>query len=336
MVLYLNHVAHSWKTILRCNDRMLPLSTVDSDTVQNLELLAPKHSQIDKDLVCDLMERKVLFASLSDTGTRQELLDNLCAFSGSIPSLRTFFDMLKYIEPTCEALRKLLDTRLKTTIRSSLKGLFWAPAQSYVQATENDDVIIETDLGEEDRFMVAYAELWAFCSRHFDGLTASTPLKETTGIKPCAKGPNPVTWYHLARFATSRGFRVPNAHTLLEKGKECYHELALEYLRKAHPTRSHFSSHQIHKVILDDQTSVTCDPDVEIPLLDIEFLCRGRRNGRPFENEFAKEKLVLFIPRLFSLELCSEVTLTYMRRELYSRLFLYNVQVSVLLSVLSR
>jgi hypothetical protein len=113
--LYLRHVASSWKDILRCGTQTLPFSTVDSKTVQYLELLAPS-SPSDKALVEDLMKRGVLFPSQSSPQIRQTLLDNIYAFSGVIPSLRTFFETLKYLEPTCKALKKLLDTRLKTTI----------------------------------------------------------------------------------------------------------------------------------------------------------------------------------------------------------------------------
>ncbi|KAF2849418.1 hypothetical protein T440DRAFT_126264 [Plenodomus tracheiphilus IPT5] len=320
MVMYLRYIARSWKAILRCNGRTLSPSAIDSQTAQKLEDLTPCHSKIDKVLVCDLMERGILFPSQSDPVVRKALLSNLCSFPGLIPSLRTFFGMLKYIEPTCEALRKLLDTRLKSTIRSSFMGLFWAPSQCSVQASEHEDIEVKTDLSNEDKFMIAYAELWAFCTRHFDGLTASTPLKEITASKPTSKGPNPVTWQHLARFATSKGFRIPNAQSLLEDGEECYRQLALEYLRKVHPTRSVFDSQEIQKVILDGQTSSASSSN-DNSFLDAEYLSPERRNGRPFEDDFVKEKMVLFLPRLYSVEMASEVTLTYVRRELFSRLF---------------
>jgi len=328
MVNYLKYIARSWKAILRCDGRNLPPSAVDSQTVQRLENLAPGHSKIDKELVCDLMKRGILFPSQSDKVIRRALLNNICTFTGLIPSLRTFFGMLKYVEPTCEALRALLDTRLKSTIRSSFTGLFWPPLQCSVQAAEHEDIGVETVLSNQDRFMIAYAELWAFCSRHFDGLTASTPLKEVTASKPTAKGPNPVVWRLLARFATSKGFKIPNAQTLLEDGEECYRKLALEYLRKAHPTRSSFDSEQIQRVILDGVAPSSNSSDS--CFLDTEYLSPERRIGRPFEEDFVKEKSILFLPRLFTAALSSEITLTYVRRELFSCLF-RDLQVSIAL-----
>jgi hypothetical protein len=87
MVLYLNHVAKAWKRILRCGDTMLPFSAVDAITVQNLELLAPEHSCIDKNLIVDRMNRGKIFHSQSDSGMRKTLVENICEFPGVILSL---------------------------------------------------------------------------------------------------------------------------------------------------------------------------------------------------------------------------------------------------------
>ncbi|KAI1537805.1 ATPase [Pyrenophora tritici-repentis] len=139
MALYLDHVAKSWKRILQCGDTMLPFSAVDAFTVQSLELLAPKHSDIDKSLAIDLMECGKIFPSQNDRGIRKTLMENICNFPGVIPSLRTFFETLKYLEPLCEALKWLLGTQMKHTIRSSLIGLFFPPGKNMVQLNETED-----------------------------------------------------------------------------------------------------------------------------------------------------------------------------------------------------
>jgi hypothetical protein len=296
------------------------LSSIDTVTVQSLEHLAPGVSSNDKDLVEDLMERGVLFPTQSDECIRQELLDNICSFSGLIPSLQTFFDMLKYIEPTCDALKKLLGKNMKRTVRSSLQGLFWAPAQACVQMTESDDAVISTEINSDECFMIAYTELWAFCSRHFDGLTSFTPLKEIHGPKPIAKGPNPVAWQHLARFAISRGFKIPNAEALVEAGEECYSQLALEYLHKVHPTKTAFSTEEIENVVTRSRLPSELDGSAVV-LPDTEPLSRERRSGRPFQDDLVKEKSVLFFPRMFCKPVWEDVTLTYVRQDLYSHIF---------------
>ena len=87
MTLYLDYIAKVWKRILRCGDTMLPLSAINAVTVQSLELLAPKHSEIDKSLVINLMERREIFPSQNDRGIRKTLVENIYNFPGVIPSL---------------------------------------------------------------------------------------------------------------------------------------------------------------------------------------------------------------------------------------------------------
>jgi hypothetical protein len=66
---------------------MLPFSAVNAVTVQSLELLAPKHSDIDKSLVLALIERGEIFPSQNDRDIRKILADNICNFPSVIPSL---------------------------------------------------------------------------------------------------------------------------------------------------------------------------------------------------------------------------------------------------------
>ncbi|KAF1937075.1 hypothetical protein EJ02DRAFT_477864 [Clathrospora elynae] len=263
MTLYLDHIAKAWKRILRCGDTMLPFSAVDAVTVQSLELLAPKHSDIDKSLVMDLMERGEIFPSQNDRGIQKTLGENICDFPGVILSLWTFFETLKYLEPLCKALRQLLGEQMRRTIRSSLTGLFFAPSKNMVQLNETKDVEIKVGLSQQDAMMVAYTELWAFCSRHFDGLTASTPRKETGGPKPHVKGPNPVAWQHLAKFAVSRGFQITHAQALVAKEEQYHSQLALDYLRKAKPMCPNFSSNHVQRVL----TAVRSDESLKTPYL---------------------------------------------------------------------
>lgn len=84
-----------------------------------------------------------------------------------------------------------------------------------VQLNETEEVEIKVGLSKQDAMMVAYTELWAFCSRYFDGLTAYTLRKETGRLRPHVKGPNLVVWQHFAKLAISRGFWIKHAQDLV-------------------------------------------------------------------------------------------------------------------------
>ncbi|RYN43142.1 hypothetical protein AA0112_g626 [Alternaria arborescens] len=266
------------------------------------------------------MERGDIFSSQQDRSIRKALLENVCTFPGVIPSLRTFFETLKYLEPLCEALRQLLGEQMKSTIRSSLTGLFFGSNKNMVQLNETEDVEIRIALSQQDAMMVAYTELWAFCSRHFDGLTASTPRKETGESKPLVKGPNPVVWQHLARFALSRGFRISYAQQITTKQKYHHAQLAIDYLRKAKPMCSNFSDDHIQRVV----TAVESEESYDIPesTRGSTRLNLDRRNGRPFEHDFAEEKRIMFFPQLYSGPPCENADLRLMRRDLFSCMFI--------------
>ena len=87
MTLYLDYIAKAWKRILHCGDTILPFSAIDAVTVQSLELLAPKHSDIDKSLVIDLIERGEIFPLQNNRGIRKTLIENICDFPSVIPLL---------------------------------------------------------------------------------------------------------------------------------------------------------------------------------------------------------------------------------------------------------
>lgn len=174
---------------------------VDAATVENLESLAPNCSEIDRDLVSVMMRNRNLFPSQHDENIRQDIESNICSFPGIIPSLWTFFETLKYLEPICKVLRKLLGGKVRRTIRASLQGYYFAPEKTVVQFSGTRDVEVTAALSKEEAARVSYVELWIFCARHFDDLTTSTPRIEYKGSKPLVKGPNPVFWQYFAKFA---------------------------------------------------------------------------------------------------------------------------------------
>jgi hypothetical protein len=317
MIHYLNHVAETWAKILTCVDTIIPFSAVDTATVENLQLLAPKYSTIDKDLILDLMERRILFPSQSDNRIRQQLANNICASQGLIPSLWTFFETLKYLEPICEALKQLLGSGMKRTIRSSLMGHFFLPEKNMVQISEFKEAELRTSLSRDQTAWVSYIEMWAFCGRHFNGLTSFTPRKESGEAKPTVEGPNPVLWTNLAKFAISRGFRTPRAQELSDT--DPYAGLAREFLRKANPISSTFSDQQVHTIICASQAVPDHEPlSNSVPSGHID---RERRSGRPFENDMRTDKQMLYFPNIYSDTNPADASWSLIRRDTFRSLF---------------
>src|SRR6186713_3303299 len=101
---YLGHIATIWEAIASGYSPML----VDSLTVRNLELSAPGISEFDAAHVANLMDEGMIFPSLQNRDARQAILTSIQSIRCMIPSLRTFFEDLKYLEPCSLILKSLL------------------------------------------------------------------------------------------------------------------------------------------------------------------------------------------------------------------------------------
>lgn len=136
MVCYLKHIKRIWDIMIRCGDTILPYSVIDYITAEKLEGLCPRYSASDRDHVFNLMQDRVIFPSVVDESLRQALLANITHISSLIPSLWTFFETLKFLEPLCDILRRLIGSEMKGTIRRSLLGCFFPFEKSRVQKSE--------------------------------------------------------------------------------------------------------------------------------------------------------------------------------------------------------
>ncbi|KAF1363093.1 hypothetical protein EJ07DRAFT_104137 [Lizonia empirigonia] len=317
MLAYLRHVKQAWSKILRSGSGILPPSIVDAATVEKLESLAPNCSEVDRDLISAMMRSGDLFPSQKNENVRQDLETNICSYPGVIPSLWTFFETLKYLEPICEILRKLLGGKVRRTIRASLRGYYFAPEQTVVQASGTTDVQLTAALSKEEAARVSYIELWIFCARHFDDLTTFTPRMEYKGTKPLVRGPNPVVWQYFAKFAMSRGFMTPRAKELSKDS--CASQLALDYLRKANPLSTNFNAALIEKTVGISRSYTSIDD--EDPKPDYSFITVERRCGRPYELDLARDKKGLFFRQLYIEPRSSNINLNLIRRDLFTCIF---------------
>ncbi|KAA8895228.1 hypothetical protein FN846DRAFT_348382 [Sphaerosporella brunnea] len=102
---YLEWIRMAWFELLE-NDHHF-LTTVDCSTVQALELRAPGLSKIDRREVCKLFEMQNNAEWKLSPGcsveSRARFRQNVLKAKDRIPSLNTFFDDLKYLEPLADA-----------------------------------------------------------------------------------------------------------------------------------------------------------------------------------------------------------------------------------------
>lgn len=283
-----------WERVLRAANA--PPETVDRETVEKLELLAPSVSVEDRLRVKSLIRSGEVFSRIAHAQTRDAILSVFLSTQGSIPTLASFFENLKYLEPCCRILQKLLPPKEKRTIFQSLSASYIAPSEQLVEYPSGRKV---RPISEgEDRKWLSYAQLWAFCMRHFPSMTDTAPRKVVGKAKP-SKSPNPALWHYLGDLAVKLGFHTAQA---LELQRQDPHEslagrllLSLRPGSPPDPRRLLRVVAAIKEVEYDAQVrghpSLTC-----MDLLSVEKRC-----GRPFEDDFHFDKHAIFVPTIYEI-----------------------------------
>ena len=273
---YLRHIRQVWSFI--AGPEMLSL--VDSATVVNLELRVPAASTNDAGFVRRCIRRGKIFAQVLDPILKATILDRICAVEHTIPSLYSFCENTKYLEPCAKAIKVLLGLPIKGTIFKVLRRLFQDTDYRYENSIEqvSEYNFTKVRLQNRDHFEFNYQQLWMFAMRHFPNLVNIAPRKEPAREKPIVKEPNPLLWWRFARLALLLGFR---SERLEQMG-------CIETIDQAEShSRSNAMSPNSGRVQTEDLWAVQDDnplePDPSLTSdrndVDLQYRCR-----RPFEN----------------------------------------------------
>jgi len=71
------------------------------------------------------MQLKIIFFTITDSYKRDALLKNILLVPCLIPTLRSCFKNLKYLEPCCTILKQLLGSKQKSTIWRSFSAVYF-------------------------------------------------------------------------------------------------------------------------------------------------------------------------------------------------------------------
>lgn len=271
-------------------------TVVDRDTVERLELFAPSISRKDKELVERLIESREIFEKVSHEEVRENILGTLEEIEDMIPSLRSFFESLKFLEPCCNILKKLLRTKEKRTLYQSFSATYFEPSEQMVEYRERKK---RTTIRENLAYglWLSYVQLWAFCLRHFPPMTQIPPRKEPGKEKPSIQS-SAALWHHLAILAVDLGFRTERALDLREQ--DPHRSLAMQMLssiNSEHPLGTQLVSEVSDALQRADRPhSRPRDPCLTRP----KILSPERRCGRPFKDEFEEDKNVIFVPIIYN------------------------------------
>ncbi len=265
----------------------------------------PWASRIDNDFLIDGMEQKTLFPFISSASLRTGIKSNLLNQKCIIPSLYTFFEDTKWLEPCAKVMRKLLPSGCKMSTRKSLLSNFDGPRYA-------GNILVQTDhrdtcywKGSEQEIVdCGYRQLWLFAWRHFPELSALLPRRDHGHAKPKARASSEQTWYNFADAAYWLGFNS-DCITQLRK-RDADYEMAKAFLSQVRPSEFHWLSDRDRVDAIQDICKVlnsieeeTRNTDISPPDFEAEVVI-DNRCGRPFEQSYKYTRTHFFLPKVYA------------------------------------
>ncbi|KAI9676517.1 MAG: hypothetical protein M1817_000675 [Caeruleum heppii] len=302
---YLAHVHDVWTTLTLGREELRRY--VDADTVELLQLRFPTYSLRDRSEIRILMNDGKLFPGVADEDTRCLILDRLQMMPHMVPSLHTFFEDTKYLEPCAKILKRLLPAKFKGSIKRAIIKRYTG-----VNRPEGEVVIQESKTSfsrcngsETEAIMAAYRQLWLFAMRHFPDMIAVTPRKDAGGVKPEIKEPDEECWHRYAELTYTLGFDFKEIHRLREEDPDRVKVEA--FLRQARPPEQF----QFDEIAFDAEvqriyaTLKKIQPrqlTVKRPSLSRrrEEAPLAQRCGRPFEKSHYRDRNSLFLRNIYN------------------------------------
>lgn len=217
----------------------------------------------------------MIFVTIKDTEIRAEILQNILSQKRLIPSLRTFFEDQKYLEPCSNILKSLLDDDERRPLWRAFKANYWPTSSVQVQFSEGVSCLgsIEySSVNEKDLGMkTGYVQLWLFCMRHFPELTTIKPRIESRRKKKILREYNSARLQQLGALAVKLGFKTPKALALAFQLADWTEDLSRRMMQ---PTSS--LAHTL-------------------PFSSDQYWSRDRRSGRPYDEDHDNDQSSLFL-----------------------------------------
>ena len=293
---------------------------MDEATVQHLETLAPAHSSDDAKLVRDLMQSGAIFPRILDSDHRTCILQNILSVAHMIPSLYTFFENLKYLEPCAKIMRALLPPKQINSIKLGLAGFYVRPEPMKVQYGNKDTRSHGSGLNDVDEAM-AYHQLWLYAMRNFPEMTNDTPRKEIDASRPVAKTPNPALWQEFGALAITVGFCTKAAEDLAaQDGKSL---LASQVVEDCGLSGDEKVAAVLKIVEILKSAKRSEATSMSRVLTGTEWLPKERRCGRPFQCDHSEDGVALYLPVIYSEpnEDGDNITSLFWKRDMFQTFF---------------
>ncbi|KAF4446547.1 Intracellular protein transport protein USO1 [Fusarium austroafricanum] len=305
---YLLHILQVWKSILGGKESLMP--RVDRQTIELLQLRAPGYSSHDASVVSKNFREGTIFSAIRHQGTRKSIWRNLQSLPCLIPSLYSFFEDLKYLQPPAKVVRQLVAPS-KNSTREAMWRIFTAhgmPENQWLLQTGDGEADYQWLQGSSsDQFEFGYQQIWLYAWRYWAELVPECPRKEEGEATPISQRPDPRRWREIARLAARLGFESDEIDGFLSLDPD--REIAKEALLKARsPEQFGYDDSAFESYVTE--VCRIFNLAKEIPAADSKpcLLIPGcgeslaRRCGRVYDNAYKADRKYLFLSHLYDLQ----------------------------------
>lgn len=208
---YLTHILATWETIVGRDCA----AHVDANTVASLQGRSPHSCVEDRDYITKIFVSGELFRTVTDQTARRFILDRLLQIKTIIPSIHTFLEDTKFLEPPSKILRVLLPFDYKGTIQEGLIRAYTLPQDGSFRVQKHENEYMSLKQLPEFGFWSAYRQLWLFALRHFPFISDVKPRKSSRGhAVDIGTKTSRECWFLLADLAMKVGFWSPEIQSL--------------------------------------------------------------------------------------------------------------------------
>jgi len=193
------------------------MELTDSATVEALQLRAPSASTEDAAFINNGMTSRKLWPFITDSAVREKIRLNVLSTQGLIPTLWSYREDTKYLEPCVNAMKLLVDVGPTETLRKAFFRIYTdknIKRGSYLQQDDEHKVVKVID-DRADRFQFHYIQLFLYCARHFLRMVNVACRKDVDEHKPIIREPSAKIIYRFAVLARNFGFDSPQIQQLM-------------------------------------------------------------------------------------------------------------------------
>jgi hypothetical protein len=197
---------------------------MDSTTIEGIGLRAPQVSTEDAMFISRGMEAGgELFHSVRDPSTREQIWRNIMSvpYPYLIPTLSSFCEDTKYLEPIAKAMKLLVDLEPEETVEQAFHKIY-RPGHDEGPPPHQDGEhnFVQFNGDEAYRFRYSLLQLLAKGMRDFPEVVNIPCRKDADEAKPAITEPNAVVIHQLAFLAHKVGFKSSKIQELSSNDPE--------------------------------------------------------------------------------------------------------------------